>query len=243
VGDKAPVYEFLVDDTDPGWTTEAQWAFGPPTGGGSHDGDPSAGFTGANVYGYNLDGDYPSGMPVDRLTSRALPTTNLVGTELRFQRWLGIEAATSDEASIEISGNLGDWTPIWQHTGAAISESAWSQQTIDIASAGDMQTKIYFRWNIGPTDGSTTYPGWNIDDIQVWGIDVTAPLCAGVVFQPADANADGSVNGLDVQMFVDILMDPLAGWTGAQICASELSGDELVDVADVGPFVDSLLGP
>ena len=51
-------------DTDPGWTTEGEWEFGLPLGGGSHNDDPISGYTGNNVYGYNLAGDYVSNMPV-----------------------------------------------------------------------------------------------------------------------------------------------------------------------------------
>ena len=66
-------------DADPGWTTESDWAFGQPTGQGGcapHPTpspglcteswgypDPSSGYTGNNVYGYNLNGDYPLDMP------------------------------------------------------------------------------------------------------------------------------------------------------------------------------------
>ncbi len=46
-------------DSDPGWTTEDWWAFGRPTGSGSTSCcDPASGYTGSNVYGYNLGGDY-----------------------------------------------------------------------------------------------------------------------------------------------------------------------------------------
>ncbi|MCK4284138.1 MAG: hypothetical protein KAX44_07460, partial [Candidatus Brocadiae bacterium] len=43
------VFEYLFD-SNPGWTTQDQWAFGQPTGGGTHNRDPQAGYTGANVY-------------------------------------------------------------------------------------------------------------------------------------------------------------------------------------------------
>ncbi|UCG17374.1 MAG: S8 family serine peptidase, partial [Phycisphaerales bacterium] len=65
------VYSFPLD-TDPGWATEGQWAFGVPTGGGSHSGDPTSGYSGSNVYGYNLLGDYPNYMPQYFLTTPAI---------------------------------------------------------------------------------------------------------------------------------------------------------------------------
>jgi hypothetical protein len=48
-------------DINPGWTTQGQWQFGPPMGmGGLSHGypDPNAAYTGQNVYGVNLNGDY-----------------------------------------------------------------------------------------------------------------------------------------------------------------------------------------
>ena len=53
------VHDFPMN-TNPGWATQGQWAFGAPAGVGvgTHPPDPSSGATGANVYGYNLNGEY-----------------------------------------------------------------------------------------------------------------------------------------------------------------------------------------
>ena len=56
-------------DTNPGWSTEGQWEFGVPTGGGYYCSDPTSGHTGSNVYGYNLAGDCPNTMPPYCLTT------------------------------------------------------------------------------------------------------------------------------------------------------------------------------
>jgi hypothetical protein len=55
-----PAYTWSLD-TDPGWSTEGDWAFGKPTGdGGEYGGaDPTSGYTGDNVYGYNLLPEQP----------------------------------------------------------------------------------------------------------------------------------------------------------------------------------------
>ena len=71
--------------TDPGWGAAGGWAHGQPTGGGTHDGDPSAGFTGGNVYGYNLSGDYPDNMSIEHLTTTAIDCSSLVATEMKFR--------------------------------------------------------------------------------------------------------------------------------------------------------------
>ena len=82
------IYQFSLDE-NPGWTTEGLWAFGPPLGQGSHNHDPSSGYTGANVYGYNLAGDYENNLPPTHLTTTPLDCSQLGATELRFRRWLG----------------------------------------------------------------------------------------------------------------------------------------------------------
>ncbi|MHC4610576.1 MAG: Ig-like domain-containing protein, partial [Planctomycetota bacterium] len=59
VGGPQVVYYFALD-SDPGWSTEGDWAFGQPAGAGGANGgpDPTSGHTGNNEYGYNLAGDY-----------------------------------------------------------------------------------------------------------------------------------------------------------------------------------------
>ena len=54
------LFEF---NEDPDWATQGQWQFGKPQGlGGTDHGrpDPNSGYTGNNVYGVNLSGDYNS---------------------------------------------------------------------------------------------------------------------------------------------------------------------------------------
>ncbi|MCP4245851.1 MAG: hypothetical protein GY778_02275 [bacterium] len=180
VGGRQPVHSFSMD-TDPGWATEGDWAWGVPTGGGSYNGDPTSGFTGSNVYGYNLAGDYPNGMATTLyLTTTDLDCTGVTGSELRFRRWLGVEVFVFDHANLEISTNGSTWAPLWTHDGDAIIESAWSLQSFDISAVADGQSTVYFRWGMGPTDGSASYPGWNLDDIEVWGdVPVTTVAIAG----------------------------------------------------------------
>lgn len=162
--------EFLVDDTDPGWSVTGAWAFGAPTGGGTHDLDPTSGATGANVYGYNLSGDYTDNMVPEYLTSGPVDLSGVIDTSLEFQRRLGVESATYDHAKVEISTDGSTWNSVWNHTGAALSESAWSLRSYDISALADGQAAVRFRWVMGTTDGSVTYPGWNIDDIRVLGL-------------------------------------------------------------------------
>lgn len=192
------IYNFPLD-SDPGWAVMGQWAFGHPTGGGSHGFDPANGFTGTNVYGYNLAGDYPNSLtPVQYLTTTALNLTGVVNTSVEFRRWLGIESASFDHATVDVSGdNGGAWTNVYNHTAGSFSETSWSLQTYDISATADGQAAAKLRWGMGTTDGSVTYPGWNIDDIQIKGR--RAPLLG-------DINADNVRDGTDFSLFIDVLL-------------------------------------
>jgi hypothetical protein len=90
---KADTIQCFNLDTNPGWTTQGQWAFGVPTGGGSHCYDPASGHTGTNVYGYSLSGDYPDNMPTYRLTTTAINCAGHENVTLSFWQWLGIESS------------------------------------------------------------------------------------------------------------------------------------------------------
>jgi len=175
---EAVVQESWAMDSDPGWTTEDQWAFGQPTGGGGSQGgpDPSAGFTGANVYGYNLSGDYPNSLPERHLTSTAVDCSGLYGTRLKFRRWLGVEQPQYDHASVRVSADGSEWTTVWTN-GAEIADFAWTEMDLDIGAVADGEPTVYLRWTMGTTDGGWTYCGWNIDDVEVLGVQsVEGPL-------------------------------------------------------------------
>jgi lysyl endopeptidase len=170
VGVPTLAYEFPLD-TDPGWTTQGLWAYGRPTGAGGQYGgpDPTGGYTGQNVYGYNLSGDYENSLPERHLTSTAIDCSDLSAVSLKFRRWLGVEVSTYDHAYVRVSNDGVNWAPVWQN-GSEITDSSWSLQEYDISAVADGQPTVYLRWTMGTTDGSWQYCGWNIDDIEIWGL-------------------------------------------------------------------------
>ena len=224
--DPRMVYRFPLD-TDPGWSTEGDWAFGQPTGGGTHNYDPTSGHTGDNVYGYNLAGDYARLMPVYALTTTPIDCSNLTEVELRFWRWLGVEDGEFDQASIQVSANGVDWTTIWENPlTSATSESSWSQQIYDISAVADSQPTVYIRWTMGETDGSVQYPGWNIDDVEIWAM---------VPVIQTDFNGDGLVTMGDFDIFRTCLAGPDLEASFSCLCI-DLDGNGAVDLADFAQF-------
>jgi hypothetical protein len=157
--------------TDPGWTADSDWAFGQPQGGGGDYGnpDPVSGFTGVNVYGYNLAGDYASSIPPRHLVTGAIDCSDLEAVTLKFMRWLNVEQPQYDQAALAVSNDGVSYSTIWTN-GSEITDSAWTPVEFDISAVADEQTTVYLRWTMGGTDGSWQYSGWNIDDVEIWGL-------------------------------------------------------------------------
>jgi len=155
--------------SDPGWTTEGMWAFGQPTGQGGEHGypDPTSGFTGNNVYGYNLNGDYPNNSPAHSLTSGAIDCSDAENVMLSYRRWLGVEQNLYDHATVEISTDGSTFTKVWENPDSEQADDAWMLHEIDIADIADGQPTVYLRWVMGSTDQGWQYCGWNIDDITL----------------------------------------------------------------------------
>ena len=174
VGNSTLQYEWTLD-TNPGWSTEEDWEFGVPTGdGGQYGGpDPESGFTGSNVYGYNLQGDYPNELQETHLTSDPINCMGLASVELKFYRWLGVEDPEWDHAYVRVSNDNMNWTTVWENT-EEITDISWHEMDLDISAVADDQPTVYLRWTMGMTDSGWTYCGWNIDDIQIFAIGSTS---------------------------------------------------------------------
>lgn len=238
VGGPELLYRFDLS-SNPGWTTTGMWAYGRPSGGGSHNLDPTGGYTGANVYGYNLAGDYPDDMTSTMyLTTKGINCGNATDVELRFRRWLGVESSSYDHANIQVSNDYTTWVTVWEHDGPSISDTSWTLQTYDISAVADNHPGVIIRWGMGGTDGSVTYPGWNIDDVEIWG-----RLPSSVVF--GDMNCDGVVDVDDAGPFALSLVDGNAYAAAYPDCTAnfgDMNGDTILDGRDISDFVNVLLG-
>ncbi len=158
--------------SNPGWTTAGLWAYGSPSGGGGQYGnpDPTSGHSGSNVYGYNLSGDYENYLSETHLTSTAIDCSGLDQVSVKFWRYLNVEQPVYDHAYVRVSTNGSTWTTVWENT-AEVTDSSWTQVEYDISAVADDQSTVYLRWTMGSTDSAWQYSGWNIDDVEIWGLD------------------------------------------------------------------------
>jgi hypothetical protein len=207
-------------DTDPGWSRTGEWQFGEPQGqGGDAHGfpDPSSGATGVTVCGVNLNGDYSTvpGGPY-YLTARAFDCSDLAQVSLKFQRWLNTDYPPYASATVEVSNDGTSWASVWLNSGE-ITDNAWSEQVYDISSVADGASTVYVRWGYEVGSGAWAYSGWNVDDVEVWGLMLAD--C------PGDIDGDGSVGVTD-------FLALLAAWGPNPGHPADLDGDDIVGVTD-----------
>ena len=159
-------------DTDPGWQREGLWDWGVPQGlGGEEFGspDPTQGYTGANVLGYNLAGNYEAFLPEMSVTTGPLDCRNLLAVSLHYRRWLGVETSIYDHAYVRVSTDNVNWTNIWAN-GGQVADSAWQLVEHDLSAIADGTETLYLRWVMGTTDEAWEFCGWNLDDIEIMGL-------------------------------------------------------------------------
>jgi hypothetical protein len=161
-------------DSNPGWATTGEWAFGQPTGqGGATYGnpDPTSGFTGDNVYGVNLNGDYdPTFGGPYHLTAGPFDLSLARSVELTFRRWLNSDYQPYVKASISASGDGQEWLEVWENASVLIRDDSWQAFTYDVSDAVDRSPNAYVRWSYDKLSGNA-FPlsGWNIDDVELSG--------------------------------------------------------------------------
>ncbi len=231
----ATIYNYNMS-VNPGWTTQGQWAYGTPTG---SCGDPSSGFTGSQVYGYNLNGCYADNIATTQyLKTTAINCSGLTGVTLRFRRWHGQESSQWDHSNIQASNDNVNWTNVWSYSGPTFTETSWSLQTYNISTAADNKPTVYIRWGMGTSDTNTNSCGWNIDDVEIIGS--ASLICSGTLL--GDVNNDTKVDGQDIAEFVRVLLNPIAA-TNQETCSADVNQNCGVTMEDVDPFVALLLVP
>ncbi|MBX3351886.1 MAG: hypothetical protein KF684_03045 [Phycisphaeraceae bacterium] len=222
-GLRTRVLSYLVEDTldQTGWTgfSPGGWEFGQPLGMGYNGQDPTSGYTGDNVIGFNLAGDYPDRMPATHLVSPPIDLTGVTGSRVSFRRRIGLSAGDTVEFAISTDGVA--WTPLYSVSTLLIGEKQWRRREYDISKWADGEPTVYLRWTMGPSGIVGESYGWNIDDIVIEGM-LPRPCC------PGDVDGSGTVTMDDIAA---LLSQPFGPVEAPNV--HDINGDGLIGVEDI----------
>ncbi|RMH05352.1 MAG: M28 family peptidase [Planctomycetota bacterium] len=205
-------YEFIVgirqviffDDfeSDRGWThqqvaTQDDWQRGDPFGAGGTAGgvswsDPTSPWSGSFLWGNDLgapgwNGAYAANVH-NWLESPPIDCSGASGTRLRFRRWLTVEEATYDQATIEINGSQ-----VWRNpVGSHVLDDAWQQVEYDVSALADGNPSVRVRFRL-QSDGGLELGGWNLDDVELYAV---APVGGATDTITLQGDTQGSVGGV-----------------------------------------------
>ena len=99
-----------------------------------------------------------------------------------------------------------------------------------ISAVSDNQPTVYIRWEMGPTDGSWVYSGWNIDDVEeVTGSEHFVPTTG-------DFNQDCDVDLGDLTLLIRYWLQSCGDCQG-----TDLLTDGIVNLEDFAFFAQNWL--
>ncbi len=215
----ASTFSFLVgfstiffDDMESGeggWThyevaAQDDWMLGSP---GPNAYDPTSAYSGSNIWGNDLapdgwNGNYYADVH-NYIQSQIIDCSGFSGVRLRYMRWLTVEEAQYDQATIYVNG-----TQVWQN---AVSgnhmDSEWMVHDIDISALADDNASVVIEYHM-ESDGGTEFGGWNIDDFKLVGTTSVVPQDTFEV--SLDANPSSGTVPFNTQ-FTAMLTNLLAG--------------------------------
>lgn len=192
-------YEDSFDTGAVGWTHGAvagqdDWQLGAPTGrSGTTSGafwrDPTAAFSGNNCFGTDLglaggDGLYAPNSE-SFLRSPTIDLTGRTGLFLKYQRWLTVQDANGDLASIRVNG-----TQVWANpTAYYVLDGGWLSESIPIPQA-DNNPAVQLEWRLR-SNATLEHGGWAVDDVIVYS--VSSPRALTYRSGPEQVNNGGQV--------------------------------------------------
>jgi hypothetical protein len=174
-------------DSNPGWTLEPDWEYGTPAY--SVNG-PTSGYTGAQVIGHDLSGNYANNLSTQYATTPAIDCKGATSLGLRFKRWL--RTRPNDTVSIQVTTNGTDWVSVWS-TMSGVYDTSWNEVQYALPSSAAGSATVRIRWGLASNQSQNDI-GWNIDDVQVFGegvLDATAPVASLSV---ADVTVPGAAS-------------------------------------------------
>lgn len=184
--------DFETDPALDGWTLDTGFAWGPPAA-TSNASDPASAYSGAAVIGSDLgadggDGNYEPSISETAQSPEIAIEGDWDGIRLQYRRWLNVEDATYDHATITVDGEEA-----WRNLETPAEDThhrdrEWRFQDIDVtAAAADRLVQVAFGLD---ADGGLEFGGWTIDDFCI--VAIGAGRCGDGLLTPPEECDDGN---------------------------------------------------
>jgi hypothetical protein len=192
VGNVTTYFSDTFESGAPGWThgmlaTQDDWQLSSQQGlnisGGKVNDPTTPAVSGTNIWGNDLGPSGFNGAYGNNVNNwLRTPVMNLsaaTGTTLKFNRWLLVESGQFDQARIRVNG-----VQVWINpTTGDLLDTAWVPVELDISAIADGNPAVQIEWSM-QSDGSASFGGWNIDDVELVSIGGCGPPpCTGNVAQ------------------------------------------------------------
>jgi len=202
VGVRTPVFADDMESGPGGWThvqmqTQDDWQHGAPNQSNNNVYDPTAAFSGTNVWGNDLspagfNGSYQNNV-INELNSVVLNLSGQTGTRLRYRRWATIRP--NDFGRIRVNG-----TDVFATSGSAgQGDTTWNLHDFPIGALADNNPAVQLTWRLesnSSTSQNSVAGGWTIDDVEVYTVKLPCP--PPVVLGPGTAGTGGLVPSLSL---------------------------------------------
>jgi len=176
------IFEETFANNAAGWTLGMEWGIGPavssPSPGSCGNGDPGTDHTPTadNGIGGAVIGGNVSTAVHDfyYLTSPVIDTSGYTYLELDFWRWLNSDYTRFMDNRVEIWDGAA-WQLIWNSGPPPnVEDATWTNVSYDIAAYANPAMQVRIGYNVGSA-GVYTCSGWNIDDLQIIGVNCPPP--------------------------------------------------------------------
>ena len=231
-------------ETNPGWTvqnstspalTDGPWDRGVPVN--CRRGDPQSDYDGSGQCWLTDNNPTNCASDVDGgYTWLNSPTINLSGSahaRVSFAVWYTNFTGNNpvnDLFKVYVSNNNGStWTPAL--TLGPVTDYGWTVHEFTVSDYVTPTNQMKIRFEASDLGGGSQVEA-GIDAIQVTRVECQMPACPTIL---GDVNHDSSVDGLDVQGFVDAMLGDY------EPCA-DMNSSGGIDAADLTAFVNALLG-
>jgi len=129
-------------------------------------GDPSTAASGTRVWGNDLGEDVFNGAYQNQqhnwLRSPLIDCSASTYTQLRFRRWLRVDASANDAARVLVNG-----VEVWVNDAVEpVTDHGWQLVTLDISDVADGDPAVELEFSL-QSDALTTFGGWTIDDVEL----------------------------------------------------------------------------